>query len=295
MLCFAVFRLRIKARARDGLYYEQQAMLRNSGSDSNALFQTFEMGSYWRKKARSPILRSMYLALFAGFHLAAFAAAGIFSAKVTSTTSEVLLRAGQCGTLDDTQSLNEDANDDEYAEYVAPLAYEDQDTVISSNYISSCFQNSSYTPVNCNSYVRSKPRWNMTVDAACPFAESMCRNGVTVHFDSGLIDSALDLGINAPTSDRVTLRKSVSCSPIRGDTFNETLNPKGNDPDLATVIGNSSSWPVAFYYGPGKSPTRNATMLFNPAMLLEQSSSGLTSPYALMLVDHIHIVCSILS
>ncbi len=77
-------------------------MLRNSGSDSGALWQIVKMGTQWRKTSRRPMLRSLYLAVFAGLHLAAFAVAGIFSAKITGTNSKILLCSDQCGTLNFT-------------------------------------------------------------------------------------------------------------------------------------------------------------------------------------------------
>ncbi|KAK0956315.1 hypothetical protein LTR91_022430 [Friedmanniomyces endolithicus] len=171
-------------------------MPRNSGSDSGALWQIVKMGTQWRKTSRRPMLRSLYLAVFAGLHLAAFAVAGIFSAKITGTNSKILLCSDHILTSP------------------RQFQYLRVDAAVSANHIATCFLNTSSTPVNYDSYVRNKPSWKLSEEESCPFADEMCYGApgtsaskISVHLDSGPIDSTLDLVINAPPQDRVTLQR----------------------------------------------------------------------------------------
>ncbi|TKA77902.1 hypothetical protein B0A55_03344 [Friedmanniomyces simplex] len=280
ILCFAAFRARAKATSRDGLFYDQQAMLRNSGSDSGALWQIAKMGAQWRKTSRHAVPRSLYLALFAGLHLAAFAVAGIFSAKITGTNSEILLRSDQCGTINFTSTISGDT--ESILTLLRQFQYLRVDAAVSANYIATCFLNTSSTPVNCDSYVRSKPSWTLSEESSCPFADEMCYGApgtsvpsISVHLDSGPIDSMLDLGINAPPRDRVTLKKLLTCAPLQTDGFSKVLNPHNDSSEMGSnYFGNSSYWPSAFYYGASLWTNTTATWIFNPATLLEASSGA---------------------
>ncbi|KAK0884416.1 hypothetical protein LTR87_001758 [Friedmanniomyces endolithicus] len=294
ILCFAAFRIRAKSASRDGLFYDQQAMLRNSGSDSGALWEIAKMGSHWRKTSRHAVLRSLVLSLFASLHLAAFVAAGIFSAKIAGTNTEILLRSDQCGTINFTGTT---AGQD--SESILTLLREYQflrvDAVVSSNYIATCFLNTSSTPVNCDSYVRSQPSWTLTEKDSCPFADEICYGApntsaswISVTLDSGLIDSTLDLGINARPEDRVQLRKLLTCAPLKTKGYSKVLNPKTDTAEWASsYFGNSTYWPTAFYYGGNAFTNTSASWIFNPATLLEASSGARsvqelnTSPYIL--------------
>ncbi|KAG9605358.1 hypothetical protein KCU77_g839, partial [Aureobasidium melanogenum] len=81
----------------NGLFHQQQAILRNSTSGGTALFQFLQSAWCWREKAKSTIPRSMRLALLAAIHIAIFAIAGAFSSRVAVTDSQVLLVSPNCG------------------------------------------------------------------------------------------------------------------------------------------------------------------------------------------------------
>ena len=274
-------------------------MLRNSGSDSSSLWQLAKIDAHWRKKPRYSRRQSLYLVVLAALHFAAFTVAGIFSAKVTTTSSEVLLRSEDCGTLDHKQH-------DAYntSENMLPYQYIIQDTLTSSMYISVCsLRGQGSSPINCEPYTRRSPRWTLTKQRDCPFADGMCYGGITriangivyrdedvaVHLDSGPIDSTLDLGINARPKDRITLRKSLTCAPIRTTGFNRTLSGDETSELGSLWVGSNdtSGQPQAFYYGKdfalnlGITMT-NATLVFNPATLLASSSwTPASPPYSL--------------
>ena len=56
--------------------------------------------------------------------------------------------------------------------------------------------------------------WTYSEGTDCPFDESICRNNTSVHFNTGYLNSHSHFGINAPASDRIEYRKTMSCAPL---------------------------------------------------------------------------------
>ncbi len=86
--------------------------------------------------------------------------------------------------------------------------------------------------MDCNSFVQttlSKTTVNYT--DACPFLDNIC-DTAAITYNSGLLDSDVDLGINAKPRDRVQFRRVVSCASIPADSprfstdWNTTLTPE---------------------------------------------------------------------
>jgi hypothetical protein len=97
IICFALFRSS-STSTLNGLGHQQKAILRNSTSDSAALWQFLQSAWYWRRKSNLPVARSVRLAIMAAIHITIFAAAGAFSSRVAVTDSQVLLVTANCGT-----------------------------------------------------------------------------------------------------------------------------------------------------------------------------------------------------
>ena len=97
LCCYACFQMRSSQVPRDGIYHQQQAILRNSASALRSLVDWAKMTLAWRKQGQRPALRSAGFMIWAVIHVSIFAVAGIFSSKVTRTGSEVLMRGDICG------------------------------------------------------------------------------------------------------------------------------------------------------------------------------------------------------
>jgi hypothetical protein len=54
--------------------------------------------------------------------------------------------------------------------------------------------------------------------AACPFGGNACLTDA-VRFDSGLINSNNDVGINSPLKQSVSFRRVTTCAPVRVDNY----------------------------------------------------------------------------
>lgn len=59
----------------------------------------------------------------------------------------------------------------------------------------------------------------------CYGAPGTSASKISVHLDSGPIDSTLDLVINAPPQDRVTLQRLLKYAPLWTDGF-RSLKPQ---------------------------------------------------------------------
>ena len=104
LFCRVAFHLNATDKPKDGLHHQHQAILRNNNSEPLALWQFLRTGWEWRGNGtKRPISRSSGFAIAAIVNFALFTTAGIFSSRVTSTRSEVLLRSSTCGLVD-TQS-----------------------------------------------------------------------------------------------------------------------------------------------------------------------------------------------
>ena len=92
LACFIIFRARSRPELDDEIALQQQRVLRNTQSATGALRNVL------RIVLRSRNLRkSAWLLFLAGLNFVCFFLAGIFSSRVTSTTSDVLLKPTHCG------------------------------------------------------------------------------------------------------------------------------------------------------------------------------------------------------
>jgi hypothetical protein len=96
----------------------------------------------------------------------------------------------------------------------------------------------------CNSFMQTTlVKTSVNYSDVCPFQDEIC-DTAAVTYNSGLLDSDLDLGINAPPENRVGFRRVVSCASIPADSprfstdWNTTLTPKlfNYEPDTGTNL-----------------------------------------------------------
>jgi hypothetical protein len=212
----------------------------------------------------------------------AFAAAGIFSAAVTSTRSEVLLRDSLCGPyappIGDPNSLaGRQYNTRMSAHNIKALrsAYQ---------YATNCYDQTQLnnTPIHaCNAYGRKDVDWTLETVSGCPFDEKMCLGKTSVRFDTGNIDSALDLGINSPKKDRVAIRNVLQCSPITTNGY--MVGPLNNISGLVANFPEPGvfSW-TQYAYGANFATGSNATFSFsNESIVTSQGGQYDYRPYIL--------------
>lgn len=97
-LCFFLHRRRSTLAARDGLYHQQQIILRNAASAPGCLWSLFRSAVVWKDKVDAALTRSFPLMLIASTHIGCFITAGLFSSQIASTkTGQALVKSDICG------------------------------------------------------------------------------------------------------------------------------------------------------------------------------------------------------
>ncbi|KAF9634368.1 hypothetical protein BFW01_g5263 [Lasiodiplodia theobromae] len=217
--CFAFHTRFSTASARDGLHHQRQALLRNSANGASGLASLLLVLWSWRggkNEAKHAYSRLLPLIIFTTVTLVLFAIASGFSSTISSGMgSEVLVSSDRCGI---TTSGNNDTFFNIANSYVA------QGASTAFIYAQQCYSNTS-NPGKCGTYV--KPRLPVTVEynVSCPFSDEMCytQDG-NIRFDSGLLDSLDDFGVNTRPNLRFQYRQMMECAPLNTTKFQVTHN-----------------------------------------------------------------------
>jgi hypothetical protein len=179
---------------------------------------------------------------------------------VASAQPEVLLRGSNCGTWSSRLNYLSPTFNPSPSEWISDIADAHNVFITSSRFTASCYNQSSTSLEGCLPYGRRKLTWSKDTAAACPFDKSMCIDNAAVKFDTGYLDTHLDLGINTPSEYRVQFRGISTCAPVTTKGFaSDWLNstqadlPVSSDPTPGEVF-------LEFYYG--KSPAQNVTPTF---------------------------------
>jgi hypothetical protein len=213
IFCFIVHQIRTSKEAKDGLYHQQQATLRNNSSDVATVWRLASMGFAWRSHGINSTRKSFVLIVTGLFHFLAFGAAGLLSSHFTTVGNEVLLAQNPaCGALlllNSTETTNQSGNIE---------AYTKNSVQTSQQYVQHCLAEQATLP-QCNRLRRSTLNWTSISNVPCPFESGSCLGLVnsSLYFDSGLIDSREDLGVNSNDANRVQYRKAATCNPLTTD------------------------------------------------------------------------------
>ena len=209
---FIAHQVRVDKTPRDGLYHQQQLILRNF-APADAAKAFVQAGWAWRSRVHSPARRSLPLALLALAHSVIFLLAAILSATAsTSQGNEVLVFSPYCGLINfNTPNLSAAIN--------ILNAYESKSVSDSAGYARSCYatEDTGRTWQDCSTFPVSKLPTTLT-NTSCPFKADIC-TAQSIQLDTGLMDSDLFFGISAPPKNRITYRKVTSCAPIEVRVF----------------------------------------------------------------------------
>lgn len=220
-------------------YRQKQVLLRNSTGDLGTFFDAVRLFKAWHEgNIRGQLWRTSPLVFVALFFFCAWQVIGVVSFFIWQTTpSLALIRSSSCGynILDGP---------------AAELPFRRiglSQTIQAETYVSQCYGLSSSGA--CNVFAKQALTYN-TSDGVCPFESAdicISTNSTPIQLDSALIDSHIDLGINAPPKNRVTYQKVAVCSPIHSTKFAQIV--------WANTTDEASLWPPdtqlqQFYYGP---------------------------------------------
>jgi hypothetical protein len=240
IICFGIHQLRSTPKKRDGLHHQIQALFNTHLSSVSLGWRLWQVSWHWRNRTTRIMRRTMPLISGCLAFFAVITAAGLFSSRVANVGDAALLRANQTcgwyasGLLDNVQPpglLNEDGINS-----LDSLVVWSRTLVANAKAFSRiCYPRiDAFKPdvssLACSSTVVPFLRSTTNLSAACPFASEACE-GPAASFDSGLIDSSMHLGINAPKQDRVQIRRVMTCVPVpiekrySGDWFETAENP----------------------------------------------------------------------
>jgi hypothetical protein len=248
-LCFILHQHRASTSPRDGLHHQQQVLLRNAITAPNALWGLSRSAVLWKKRVATPFSRSFPLIFIASLHVACFAAAGLLSSRIASTQAgQALIDSSACGYPKKLASLHN----------VSSLSLSDADLDIfnaqvlqgrftlskSTAYVASCYNGDQKETGDCNRFVRRNlmgEQATAETNASCPFGGDACLTEA-VRFDSGLLSSNNDAGINSAPKDSVSFRRVTTCAPINVDRYST-----GWRDNLTESYGKKTNTSVKFY------------------------------------------------
>lgn len=209
IVTFLVHQGRADTKAHDGLFRQQQALLRTMPSPATVFTDFGKLSWAWRSTGLKDNLgRSLPLILLAATFSVATVLVGIFSSYVVDGTDiQVLVNSPHCGgfNMDYSSRVAIDAN---YTPIVSELAL-------------AITQDCYNTDQNLNSArcrIYSKPR--ITLQSArekCPWPSPMCTEKTekpAITLDSGLLDVGDTFGINLPSGENIKFRRRTSCAVL---------------------------------------------------------------------------------
>jgi hypothetical protein len=214
ILCFFIHRIGTSHRPRDGLDHQIQATLRNNASDLQSMWQLTKMAWSWGSPRSRSFQKAISVIIFALGHLALFTALGLLSSRLILLDDEVLIRSlSNCGSWDLSGTIAESS--DPLQAILDYNTHRSFNAELTQQYVRDCYTGQQ-TSTECSSYKSVSLKYTSNTNTPCPVSEAMCLGPVNgaVGFDTGLLDSCNDLGINAAMKDRVQFRKVMTCSPL---------------------------------------------------------------------------------
>lgn len=241
---FVTHQIRATPQARDGLFHQQQATLRNDSSDVSTIWVFSRLAYAWRSRSPKSFRKSGPIILIGSLHLIAFTAASILASRITTIDEEVLVaRNPYCGPWG---GFNGSITDDIENQNLA-WAWTFTTVQSTQKYVDSCLTNPQFLP-ECTMFTSPRLNWTSATDKPCPFGD-LCL-GPALYLDTGLIDSRDDLGVNSRDSDRIQWRHNVTCAPITTDGYSKNGTSTVNYDSHYSGNGNMGFNYTGLYYGP---------------------------------------------
>ena len=241
ILSFLAHQICATKSSRDGLWHQQQAVLRNHRSDVSSIWQLMKISWAWRQESVRSMRRSLSLILLGVLHVGLFFPTGALIPYIVAVDNQVLLgRSSYCGPFPDTKGVIDQST---IGSTIAYDAYTKNSIALSSKYVSTCLAQNRTLP-ECNTFKQPRLNWTST-RAPCPFGDEMClgpANGA-IQLDTGLLDSRADFGVNGQASERILYRRVSTCIPITTQNF--TIRGTSS-------IGDATFNYTAAFYGPNR-------------------------------------------
>ena len=236
IISFALHRLYSTTESRDALHHQRQAVLRNSETPGWSFWTLGQIAWAWRRSGRTDRLLAIIMPTLVSSVLCmcAFAVASGFSSQMTTGIGdEVLIDGTSCGITAHPVTQNIAISNADLL-----MAREDSrrrnDAV---NYAQQCYDAPSVlgSDINaggvfdCNLFVvPTISSRSINTNAPCPFTGGICEtDSSNILLDTGYIDSHDHLGLNSPIEDRISMRQTYHCAPLRTEGFKDHKEANG--------------------------------------------------------------------
>lgn len=238
--CFTFHQVYSSDTAKDGLYHQRQAILRNSGSAWRGLTNLLQAGWAWRRNPKLSVCHTLPMIICAALCACAFVFASIFSSMIaTSFGDEVLISSPDCGytnaQLDNPNTLA--------AQTFEP--YLRQNALSYAQYAQQCYHTNASTVVDCSQFVKKNLLGTSKTDATCAFGGQICQDDSSnLDLDTGLLDSNEDFGLNAPPEETFQYRRRIQCAPLKTDGYQKQIRMPSNRKYMRYFYGKRTSGPA---------------------------------------------------
>jgi hypothetical protein len=223
LFIFVAHQLRADGRSADGLFWQQQILLRAELSPTTFLVDWLKL--WWLSRSHEhSAKRSIPQIPVALLFIFGTIAVSIFSSYVvTSTNLQVLVHNPLCGPFD----FGSGPGSATFGTTLDGILNYRRDIIARSQpFAEDCYQNSTSLPARCMAFIQ--PNSPLTPELTrCPFDSKTCidnedQSGVSI--DSGLIDTNGIFGWNFQARDRVQRRRKTTCGILRTEGYTEVIN-----------------------------------------------------------------------
>ena len=217
LVTFTTHQLRANGNPADGLFRQQQIILRISPSPGAFLFDWIKLSWTWRGRTKKTWARSMLQSALAALFLAAIIAVSTFSSYVVDGKDlQVLVHSDQCFPLDLDKAIEGD-NGQILSQYQAQV------NIRSSVLAKNCWQNSSSLPAECHTFIRP----NVPISAEkvrCPFQDACHSGDFAITLDSGMVDTSEIFGWNLGPQERIRFRRKTTFGILQTQERQSIIN-----------------------------------------------------------------------
>lgn len=215
LVIFYCHQRRAHGRPADGLFKQQQALLRTLPPPTSLMTDTVKLWWSWRHRTDNVLLRCIIFPLLGILFAASTLTVSLTSSYIVDTTNlEVLVDSPSCASINLPRMAETQLTASTLVENISPVM---------ESYTRDCYgKETSDLPSRCrNTFIAPNiPVKNASVP--CPFSEEMC-DGEALELDSGLLDMNHYFGLNLHKEDRLQFRKRTTCSILPIDGYYDVL------------------------------------------------------------------------
>lgn len=226
IICFLIHYASSSPGQHDGLYHQQQAILRNASEPESGLRLLAMLYLSWRRRARRAFWRLFSLLVIALTCVVIGSLASLFSPRISEIGDEVLLVGSRCSAVGKYDDFPD--KEAKYAYLVTQQIQRTTQIENAANYAQQCYSASAGKEAECDIFVQRRLPITADMNASCPFDSRVCKTqDQNLVLDTGYLDSHEHFGINAPPKDRFLYRRKISCAPLVTEGHKVFMNGSG--------------------------------------------------------------------